>query len=88
MVLKADEVKLVRDGGPSSIGGVPKSGAKPRPIRKKGYYRAIKRGEMWAVVSYQTKKMIDDLAKQMFANTIADPNVSNDQVYIVWPWDT
>lgn len=42
-----------------------------RPIRKRGYYRALKRGELWAVVEARMRQLMDQVGKQFFE--IYDP---------------
>jgi hypothetical protein len=47
----ADGMKLARREGSVQ----PERGAKTKPIRKRGYYRALKRGETWAVLDFQMR---------------------------------
>lgn len=86
-VSEADGIKLLSDGGSTPVGGNPKLGDKPRSIRKRGFWRAYKRGELWAVVSYATKQMMKDLSKQMYGTKIIeDALVPNNTVYLMYPW--
>lgn len=56
-------------------GAIPGSKAGVRPIRKRGYHRALKRGESWA----QLKKMMDDmgasLMRQMYSDMLKPSNL-------------
>lgn len=36
------------------------SGARPRSIRKRGYHRALKRGELWAVHDKAARSLMQD----------------------------
>lgn len=87
-VSKADGIKLLSDGGPTLFGGNPKLGDKPRSIRKKGFWRAFKRGELWALIPYHMQKMAEDITKQMYGTkVITDRNVPNDQIYLMYPME-
>jgi hypothetical protein len=39
-----------------------------KPIRKRGYYRALKSGETWAVLRAQLIKINENLSKQMYGD--------------------
>lgn len=60
-------------------------GAEPRPVRKRGFWRAFRRKELGAVVPYSlnlaTKKIIQDLCAELYS----DVHCPNDQIYIMWP---
>jgi len=85
-VSEADSIKLLSDGGPASIGGNPKLGDKPRSIRKRGFWRAFKRGELWALIPYHMEKIAQDLEKQMYGTKIIfDRNVSPNNIYLMYP---
>jgi len=83
---EADRIKLLSDGGPTPVGGVPKLGDKPRSIRKRGFWRAFKRGELWALIPYHMNKITLDLEKQMYGTKIIyDRNIPNDRIYLTYP---
>ena len=63
-----DESLLTQDRKPEHEAGV-----KPRPIRKRGYHRAFKRQEPWALV----KKAVKDMNKDS-NNTFNDTRNSAD----------
>lgn len=41
-------------------------GVEPRPIRKRGYHRALKRGASWAIMQKMQRDMLNEIAKQMY----------------------
>jgi hypothetical protein len=53
--LEADKLNQAETEG-AVLGTV--RGSHPRPIRKRGYHRALKRGEAWAVQDQQFKEMM------------------------------
>lgn len=59
-VLGADEIKLTETDGRSH--GAPGGG---RPLRKRGFHRALKRGELWALLKQQTSSMLETLVRDM-----------------------
>lgn len=50
----------------------PSRGVRRRPIRKRGFHRAIKRGETWALMEIKMRETMNSLAGQMFASYIND----------------
>lgn len=87
-VLKADEIKLMRDGEPGPLAGHSKSGDKPRPIRTRAFWRALKRGELWALVPYNAimnGEAVLKMGANKFAKIIPDINCPSDRAYIMWP---
>lgn len=60
-VLKADEDNLKRSNQ-SSLG----SGLGFRPIRKRGYYRALNRRACWAVHHHAMKTMMNTLCADLY----------------------
>lgn len=75
--------------------GAPRSAAEPilllfmnRPIRKRAFWRALKRGELWAVVPYDHMKSGGVCLTQgpnKFARVLPDINCPSDTMYIMWP---
>lgn len=58
------------------------------PIRKRAFYRALKRGELWAVVPYEHAKsggVNMSLGPNKFAMIIADRNCPANTGYVIWP---
>lgn len=47
-----------------------KAGAMPRPIRKRGFHRALKRNDAWAVHEQSWKSLLADTNKWMFSETL------------------
>ena len=85
-VTEADSVKLLSDGGPALDGGNPKLGDKPRSIRKRGFWRAYKRGELWAVVSFATGKMLRDIEMALYGTKIVEDRYApNNIIYLTYP---
>lgn len=68
---KADGVNLaeIRENALGSLGG-----GQPRSIRKRGYHRALKRGEPWAVCEQAYKEMINGLWADMYRDLVREPN--------------
>lgn len=86
-VSEVDGIKLVRDGGPVPLDSNPKSGAKPHPIRKRAFNRALKRGELWAIVPYkhmQEGGVCLSLGPNKFARIIPDMNCREDTAYLIY----
>lgn len=44
--------------------------ASRRPIRKKGFHRALKRKELWAVTKHAFESTLNTLVKQMYKDAI------------------
>lgn len=54
------------DTGTNEMGGdvaTSSRGVRPRPIRKRGYHRALKRGETWAQMEKMSRDMMKTIAK-------------------------
>lgn len=43
-------------------------GGQSEPIRKRGYYRALKRGETWAIMRKTTSDMVNNLCREFFTD--------------------
>jgi hypothetical protein len=91
-VTEADSVNLLRNGGQAQLGLNPKLGDKPCSIRKRGFWRAYRRSELWAVMSYATSLLFSkELDKQIFgqdllySKLITDKYVSNNIIYLTYP---
>jgi len=59
LVPKADGIKLDKDSG----NGAQKYGfgVRPKRSRKRAFWRALKRGEFWAVQLNQLRKLVQDI---------------------------
>lgn len=71
--------------------GVPESGVKPHPIRKRAFHRALKRGELWAVVPFEHMKnggTCLTIGPNRFAIVLPDINCPSHTAYIMWPFKT
>jgi hypothetical protein len=71
--------------------GVPKLGVKPHPIRKRAFHRALKRGELWAVVPYEHMKNGGScltIGPNRFARILPDKYCPSNQAFIMWPFET
>jgi hypothetical protein len=68
-VTKADGLKYAEIRA-ATLGTL--EGGRPdiRPIRKRGYHRALKRGELWAVNQKAMLDMVNALTKQMYRDNI------------------
>lgn len=44
-----------------------------RPVRKRGYYRAIKRGEMWAMIQCTHERIFARIAEDLYTK---DPMIT------------
>jgi hypothetical protein len=64
--IQAESIKQVESGAVSSS----ETGDRPTPIRKRGYHRALKRGEHWATYKKAVKDMMNDMARAMFEDMI------------------
>ena len=87
-VPEADRIKSLRNGEPIPMNGVSKLGNEPRPIRKKAFFRALNRGELWAIVPYEHMKnggTCLTVGPNRFAKIIPDSNCTSNQAYIMWP---
>ncbi len=88
-VPEADGIKLLRDGEPWTRPGHSKSGDTPHhPIRKRAWHRALKRGELWAFVSYehmQSGGVCLNIGPNRFARVITDRYCAAGMLYITWP---
>lgn len=86
MVPKADGLNLLREKLPGSHDPRRPSGSMPLPIRKRAFWRAAKRGELWLIAPYDTridKWLISN--KAGFAKIIHSAYCPNNTVYITWP---
>lgn len=63
MVSKADGLNTaeIREDALGLLGG-----SKPPSIRKRGYHRALKRGELWAVSQKATQDMINNVIVDLY----------------------
>lgn len=64
----------------------PKSGVRPRSIRKKGFWRAYRRKELWAIVSYDMEKCMDQL-KSHFARVLFESMIGPNTLYMTYSLD-
>lgn len=71
MGFKADGVNMaeIRETALGSLGG-----GQPRSIRRRGYHRALKRKETWAVAEQTYESMIKDLWADLYSDLIYKPN--------------
>lgn len=71
MGFKADGVNMaeIRETALGSLGG-----GQPRSIRRRGYHRALKRKETWAIVEQEYESMIKDLWSDLYSDLIYKPN--------------
>lgn len=68
-------------------------GAKPpsRPIRKRAWFRALRRGAMWLIMSYKDYSTLPNIGiSNTFNGTkynkiIPDKNIKSGTAYIIWP---
>lgn len=70
--------------------GIPKSGDKPHPIRKKAFHRALKRGALWAIVPFNHMKnggTCLSIGVNKLARIIPDINCPTDTAYIIRPME-
>ena len=88
-VLQAEKTNLLRDGEPQTILGVSKSGDKPRPIRKRAFWRAYKRKELWAVHGMFERKHAEAMIEitNSVARDIFDPHCPANTAYLMWPME-
>jgi len=54
-----------------------------RPIRKKAFFRAWKRRELWAIVPYKSFYLFNG---EEFLKCIPDKNCPEDRMYVMWTW--
>lgn len=85
LVPEADGIKLMREGEPGPLAGYSNSGVKPRPLRKKAFYRAWRRHELVAVVPYIAYQNVS--ASKMFSAVYSDPYCPDNYIYVMYPWD-
>lgn len=45
-----------------------------RPVRKRGYYRALKRQEPWAHMKLTNQLLLKDIERQFFGQMVDDSN--------------
>lgn len=64
---KADGFKLVETK--SDVLG-PAGGNKPRPIRKRGYHRALKRKEPWAMYDAVILSLVNDTLRDLYRSQL------------------
>lgn len=61
--LRADGIKNSENSGVC----ITEVGASPRPKRKRGHHRALKRGEPWAVTRQQMNDMINSMSRDILS---------------------
>jgi hypothetical protein len=74
------------------LSGVPKSGAKPHPIRKKAFHRALTAGKLWIIVPYSKADLVVfklSISSNLltFAKVLPDRNLRDYESFITWPMD-
>ncbi len=61
-------------------------GGKPRSIRKRGFWRAYRRKELWAIASYQMEQGLKQIQNQ-FDKVLYDTRVPSDTLYLIYPME-
>lgn len=85
-VPEADRDNLLRLGEPWPRCQGEASGGKPRPIRKRGFWRAYRRGELWVIVSYRGYGELKNKGGDEYGNAVfPDRNCATNNKYILWP---
>lgn len=85
---EADGIKETEGGtGPGMLPVSLNSGGSPRPIRRRGFYRAARRGKLWVFIppSLTDEKMLSDLKK--YGQVFRDKNCHTDTILITWPFE-
>lgn len=59
-----------------------------RPIRKRGYHRAIKRGESWAGLERITKVLIDNFNRDLFVDEVKSQIYNSSPFYALLKKET
>lgn len=57
-------------------------GAGPKFKRKRSFWRAYRRKEVWALVSYATKEMMRKIEHDLYDNAIPDKHVCDGVMYV------
>lgn len=58
-----DEIRAARDR---------KEGVGPRPLRKRGYHRALKSRRLWALVEEANRTVLNELSRVMYTDQEGD----------------
>lgn len=88
-VPEADGIKDSREGEPPAFRGALNFGEAPVFKRKKSFWRALRRGEMWAIYPMSMQNLQNKLAAEMFggvippSNWLTDANVPSDIMYLI-----
>ena len=63
-------------------------GAKPHPIRKRAWHRALKRGYLWLILPYCASDKVkeNEFTGNKFSQVHFDRDCPNNQGYITWPF--
>lgn len=56
-----------------------------RPIRKRAFFRAWRRGELYALVPYCQYENV--LKSNKYAQVHIDRSCPDDRMYVMWPWN-
>jgi hypothetical protein len=75
----------MRSEKPIPLDGAFGEGHSPKPLRKKGFYRAWRRHELLAIEPYLAYQTVS--AQNMFARIEADANCPSDQMFVLYPND-
>jgi len=80
---KADGVNLgeIREIALGSLGG-----AQPRSIRKRGYHRALKRGEAWAISRKTYEELVSDVLQQLYCPKLEEYIMTNNPLLGLSQW--
>lgn len=88
LVSEADRLKQVRLLETDPRVGPSNRGAWPRPSRKKGFWRAVRRGEMHLVIPpCFDRSRIEKIAPKGFARYEVSADLPSNQLYISWPYE-
>lgn len=90
---QAEWIKVVRSSGPEVAPPSTNEGAtslSPRPIRKRAFNRALKRGDLWLILPYCGAKLaninLKTFGNNKFAKIYFDLMCPQDSGYITWPF--
>lgn len=85
-VPQAEGIKPLRELEPGPCAaGVSNSGGRPRPIRKRAFYRAFRRRKLWAIVSPKTVAAKRMILERQFARVHVSAYAADGDVLAMWP---
>lgn len=88
MGFQAEGIKVLRGGEPGPLSGSSKPGDRPIPKRTRGFYRALQRGELWAIVppnpDLEPERYFEKLGYR-FAKIVEDVNCPRGNAFFMWP---